>query len=219
MASEESAHVQHGEAANPVPAWFGTRFGQLHPLLQTLHQHGGTLRGTVQLGMADGWSGRLARWVARRQGWPPEPGSYGFEVVITHQDGYLHWQRCFERQKPLLSLFKPVGNMADGWWEEQTGAFTLRLQVDTDDGGWHWRCLSMRFHGWPLPQWLFPRLQAYKKIEDGRYRFHVGFAWPWGATFLSYAGLLDLAVQTDPPVQTGAPNPGHGIGAQRLIAE
>lgn len=66
----------------------------------------------------------------------------------------------------------------------------MRLTVDVKEGGWYWRCLQMRLFGIRLPLWLFPNSQAFKRIEDGRYRFYVGFTLPWLGTILSYSGAL-----------------------------
>ena len=90
----------------------------------------------------------------------------------------------------MRSIFQPVGTRIDGHWLEETGALEMRLTVDIKDGGWYWRCLSMRVHGFPLPLWLFPNSQAFKTIEDGRYKFYVGFSLPFMGTFLAYSGSL-----------------------------
>lgn len=192
-ASKSAAAAPSTSASNPVQDWFGAQFQSLHPLLRALHLQGGTLRGTVHIHMARGMPGLLARWLARQLGLPPEPGAHDFEVTISHQNGCLHWQRCFDQHTPMLSIFKPAGTFPEGYWEEQTAAVQLRLQVVIADGGWHWRCRSLRCRGWPLPLWLFPHSQAYKQIEDGRYRFYVGFSLPLLGTILSYSGLLELA--------------------------
>lgn len=178
-----------------VQAWFGAQFQRLHPLLQALHRQGGTLRGTVHISMAHGWRGLPAKWLASKLGLPREPGTHDFEVRISDQNGCLYWQRHFEHYPPMVSLFTPVGTIADGYWEEQTGALRLRLQVDMPGGDWHWRCIGVRFYGLPLPLWLFPQSQAYKQIEDGHYRFYVGFSLPGCGTILSYSGLLEPALE------------------------
>jgi hypothetical protein len=46
---------------------------------------------------------------------------------------------------------------------------------------------------------LFPRSDAYKRIEGGRYRFQVTFTLPLLGTVLSYAGLLES--RTAPPFE------------------
>lgn len=91
----------------------------------------------------------------------------------------------------MKSIFTPVGTIEDGYWAEQTGVLKLHLTVDIKNGGWHWRCLSIRFLGLPLPVWLFPKSKAYKTIEDELYRFYVGFSLPVLGELLSYSGQLD----------------------------
>jgi hypothetical protein len=66
------------------------------------------------------------------------------------------------------------------------------LNVSVIDGGWFWHIVSARLWGKPLPLWLMPRVTAYKRIEDDKYRFHVGFALPILGEALSYSGLLEL---------------------------
>jgi len=58
----------------------------------------------------------------------------------------------------------------------------------------------MRLLGLRLPLWLFPNSQAYKTIENGRYKFYVGFSLPGIGTFLSYSGSLS-EVPTPHPVK------------------
>jgi hypothetical protein len=45
--------------------------------------------------------------------------------------------------------------------------------------------------GKALPLWLLPRFSAYKRVVDGRYSFHVGFALPGLGELMAYEGLLD----------------------------
>jgi hypothetical protein len=67
----------------------------------------------------------------------------------------------------------------------------LGLAVEVIDGGWYWRCRKVWLYGIRLPLALFPRSDAYKRIEDGRYRFQVTFTVPLLGPVLSYGGLLD----------------------------
>ena len=181
-------------AAVRVQAWFGTRFDELHPLLRQLHLHGGTLRGTVNVTFGHGlgcWAGVL---LASQLGIPAAAGRQGFSVTIFHGEAGLHWHRCFDGQPLMQSLFVPVGMLPDGYWVEQTGPVRLALTVDIIDGGWYWRCLKMWLHGIRVPLWLMPKTHAYKRVEEGRYRFCVGISLPLLGTVLSYGGLLDAAV-------------------------
>jgi hypothetical protein len=59
------------------------------------------------------------------------------------------------------------------------------------DGGWYWRCRKVWLYGVRLPLALFPRSDAYKCVEGGRYRFQVTFMVPLLGRVLSYGGLLE----------------------------
>lgn len=176
-----------------VIAWFGPAFAQLHPLLQALHRNGGTLRGEVELGYGRGLGAALGRRLALKLGLPKAPGIHGFQVRISHRDGALYWEREFADGGRMVSVFRPVGCWPRGYWEESTGPLRLRLGVEVKEGGWCWRPRRALLGRLPVPLWLLPRSRAYKRIEDGRYRFYVGFTLPLLGTVLSYSGALHAA--------------------------
>lgn len=173
-----------------VQEWFGAKFAELHPQLQQLHLQGGTLKGDVDIHIPEGLAGMVGRRLARRLGVPEAAGLHRFFVTISHQADGMHWDRRFDESSFMRSLFRPVGTWQDGYWVEETGPLKMRLTVDIKEGGWHWRCLEMRLFSIRLPLWLFPNSEAFKRIEHGRYRFHVGFSLPWFGTILSYSGSL-----------------------------
>jgi hypothetical protein len=175
-----------------VSRWFGPAFTDLHPLLQQLHREGGILSGLVEVHVPTGLAGFVGKRLAARLGVPTEGVRHDFAVTISHETDGLHWDRCFDGTREMRSLFRPVGQFPSGHWVESTGPVTMTLTVDIIDGGWHWRCLTMAVWGVGVPAWLFPRSRAYKRIEDGRYRFYVGFSLPLLGTVLSYGGLLEL---------------------------
>ncbi len=177
-----------------VSDWFAAEFDNLHPMLQALHRQGGKLHGGVRIEFAKGVAGMLGRRLAIKMGVPITDGAHTLAVTIFHADGRLHWYRCFDETQHMRSIFTPVGTMDAGYWLENTGPVELVLTVDVLAGGWHWRCLSMRFWRIPLPLWLFPKSKAYKKIEADKYRFYVGFALPGFGTILSYSGLLEATL-------------------------
>ncbi len=181
----------------PVPTvshWFGATFGALHPLLQNLHLRGGQLEGSVDIDIGRGLGRFVGVALARQFSLPDTSGAHPFAVTIFHGAGGLHWHRRFGGQAEMKSLFVPVGTLTNGYWLETNGPVRLALTVDIVDGGWHWRCVKIWLHGVRLPLWLMPKTTAFKRVENGGYRFFVGFSLPLLGTVLSYGGLLDAAI-------------------------
>ena len=172
-----------------VKNWFGDKFSNLHPLLQELHTEGGRLTGDVEICYGKGVAGFIGGRLAKKMNLPSE-GTHQLVVSISHDNDGLHWGRCFDGQALVKSLFKPVGNIEQGYWIETTGPLTMKLTVDIHNGGWFWRCLKINFLGFPIPLWLIPKTNAYKIIENGQYRFHVEFSLPVIGSLVSYQGLL-----------------------------
>lgn len=179
---------------NPVEAWFGADFPRLHPLLQDLHRHGGTLAGPVAIRLGRGLAGWLGRCQAARMGVPAGADTMArIHIDIRSDADCLHWNRTFEGRGTMKSTFTPVGRYPTGHWIERVGAVRVELGVDIVEGGWHWRPRRVRLGGVPMPGWLAPRITAHKDIVDGRYRFVVATALPGLGTLLSYQGDLATA--------------------------
>lgn len=170
--------------------WFGDDFILLDPLLQKLHNQGGTLSGVIDLEYGSGLAGFIGRWLALKLGLPILSGKVDFEVNISHTDGVLIWNRQFCNQYKMSSIFVPHGHYPDGYWSETTGKLTLELGVDVRDGGWYWIQRKVKLMGIQLPLWLFPSSQAYKRIKKGMYEFSVTFSLPIIGKLLSYSGFL-----------------------------
>jgi hypothetical protein len=180
------------DGENAVTKWFGEDFGRLHPLLQTLHRRDSTLRGEVTLWFAQGRAGAMGRRLARHLGIPDVAGQHPFEVEIRHDATTMSWERRFNHAHPMPSRFRLVGQWPDEQWIEHTEPLEFTLTVSVIEGGWYWHVVGVRLRGMPLPLSLMPRVTAYKRIEDGRYRFHVGIALPALGDVFSYSGLLEL---------------------------
>lgn len=172
-----------------VKNWFGERFSSLHPLLQKLHTEGGRLTGNVEICYGKGLAGFIGGRLAKKMNLPCG-GAHQLVVSISHDGDGLHWGRCFDDEALVESLFKPVGRIENGYWIETTGPLSMKLTVDINNGGWFWRCLSINFLGCPIPIWLAPQTNAYKIIENGKYRFYVDFSLPIIGSLISYQGLL-----------------------------
>lgn len=179
------------EQSTVVSRWFGTRFSELHPLLQSLHLNGGRLRGVIDIQIGAGFAGWMGTRLAASLGIPVDRPRRGFEVEIKHTSKALEWRRSFDNGQTLVSIFEPVGVWPEGYWIEQTGPLSLQLTVDVNDGGWQWRPLRASYRGLRLPLWLLPKSRAGKRIVDGKYVFHVEFALPVMGKVLSYSGTLD----------------------------
>jgi hypothetical protein len=176
---------------NAVMAWFGAGFGNLHPLLQALHGQDSELSGPVVLRFGGGVAGAFGRHLARKLGIPETAGEHHLTVKIRHDTTTLEWHRCFDGTHHLRSSFIPRDHWPDGHWVEKTGALELTLTVDVMEGGWYWRVIAARFRGIRVPLWLIPRSIAYKRIEEGTYRFHVAFSVPVLGEVICYSGVLE----------------------------
>jgi hypothetical protein len=182
------------EGAHAVVDWFGAGFGELHSLLQALHAQDSKLSGTVDLHFGEGVAARaFGRHMARKLGMPDTAGQHRLTVTIRHDAKTLSWNRCFDDTHELRSTFLPVGHWPEGHWVEKTGALELALAVDAIDGGWYWRVMRASLRGMRIPLWMIPRSTAYKRIEDGKYRFHVAFAVPVLGEVIRYSGVLEPA--------------------------
>ncbi|HEY0662092.1 MAG TPA: DUF4166 domain-containing protein [Lysobacter sp.] len=182
---------------NAATRWFGPAFVRLHPLLQALHREGGRLQGEVDVSTGRGIAGLLGRRLARKLGIPVDRPRRGFEVQIHHDNDVMSWHRRFDDGSVMTSIFRPVGHYPDGHWLETTGPVQLKLAADVIDGGWRWRLLGVAVRGLPLPLALFPRTDAFKRVDgDGRYRFGVAFALSPFGTLLRYEGALQLRVSS-----------------------
>ena len=174
-----------------VSRWFGAEFRRLHPLLQALHLHGGVLAGPIEIALGRGLARPFGRAIARKLGIPLQPGPHTLRVEIGHRPDCLLWNRRFDERQDMDSTFHPVGAWPDGLWLERTGPVRLGLGVEVVQGGWYWRCRKAWVFGVRLPLALFPQSTAYKRIEEGRYRFQVTFTMPLLGEVLSYGGLLE----------------------------
>ncbi len=178
-------------ASEIVSDWFNEAFTNLAPELQELHRNGGVLSGEVKVIIGSGIAGLLGKRLVKKLN-IPKPGINNLRVIISHDKHYLHWDRQFNEATTMKSRFKPIGTIDDGYWLEKTGPLEMKLTVDVKKQGWHWRCLRIKYYGLPIPVWLFPNMQAYKYIDNGGYRFYVGFSAPLLGLLFSYGGILKV---------------------------
>ena len=137
-----------------------------------------------------GIAGVVGHRLAQKLGLPNGQGAHEFHVSISHTDSALHWSRRFDSAHDMVSVFVPHGSYPGGFWSETTGSLALILGVVVKDGGWYWVQRKVKLMGVPLPLFLFPSSNAYKRITDGKYEFSVSFELPIMGKLVSYSGLL-----------------------------
>jgi len=82
-------------------------------------------------------------------------------VVISHTDQEMNWSRQFgSASKPMVSVFKPVGNYDSGYWTETTGGITIALSVAIQQGSWHWIQRTTKIKNITVPVLFLPELKA-----------------------------------------------------------
>jgi len=177
-----------------VSSWFGKSFSNLDYKLQVLHRNGGMLHGKVEVIEGKGLARLIGRRIASKLN-IPRSGIHDLLVNISHDEHYLHWDRQFNETTFMKSTFRPVGTIENGYWIENSGPLELMLTVNVKNQGWYWRCLQYKYRGIPIPAWLFPKMNAYKCIEDGGYRFYVGCSLPFIGLLFSYSGILQAKGQ------------------------
>lgn len=177
---------------NIVEKWFGDGFSQLHPDLQKIHQNGGHLRGIADVAYGVGLAGWIGQRIARKVGVPKGAANVLLEVSIESKGEYLLWRRMVAGHKKAQSHFRPYGNWPDGYWIESSSAVELQLRVQTNDGAWRWQQIRFSLFGITIPQWMTPKVVAYKRVESGQYRFEVALSLPLLGFVFSYGGLLDV---------------------------
>ena len=175
-----------------VKDWFEDEFFKLSPEIQSLHLNGGKLSGAIVVEYGNGVAGFLGRRLARILNIPSQ-GEHRFSVNISHHKDGLHWDRLFNESTEMKSVFEPVGTVKNGYWLERTGSLHIELTVEISRGGWYWKIVGYRMLGLKLPKWLFPKSEAYKYIENGKYRFYVAFSIPIIGKLVSYTGLLNIS--------------------------
>ena len=131
----------------------------------------------------------IARIIAGIVGFPHTTPDIAVSVTFAVENGVETWTRRFGGQ-----TFHSLQFAGRGRWEhllcERFGQMTFALALVWQKGR-----LSLVIRGWtafgiPLPQFLAPRITAFKTVEDGRFRFHVDIAHRLTGPIVRYKGWL-----------------------------
>jgi len=164
-------------------------------MLQRLHSEGGVLSGEVKVEYGSGIAGLLGKRLGVKLGLPLHTGPTDLKVDISHTDQVMIWSRQFgSASKPMVSVFTPQGNYESGYWAETTGAITVELSVEVQQGGWHWIQRATRVKNLAVPALLVPELKAKKSFEDNLYQFEVALNKRGLGLLVRYAGALEAGV-------------------------
>ncbi len=173
--------------------WFGEHFNQLHPDLQVLHTHGGTLFGEVEVSYGAGLAFLIGKRFGKKLGLPKTAGVTELRVEISHTDDAMIWCRQFSNTpNAMTSLFSPQGMYPFGNWTETIGAITIDLGVEIRHGEWHWVQRAAKLMGVPIPKLLLPAVTASKFVSDNLYHFNVMLSHRGLGMLLQYSGALSL---------------------------
>jgi hypothetical protein len=89
------------------------------------------------------------------------------------------------QSRQYIGLRKPRG-----WIVEQFGVFAFDLELIAADGRLQLLMRGMRCCGLPLPRFLWPRIAASEREEEGRFRFDVRIDLPAAGRLVHYRGWL-----------------------------
>ena len=181
---------------NVTETWFGKNFSELHPKIQKLHSHGGTLTGEVNVEYGEGLGKMLGKRLGKKLGLPQSAGPTSLHIEISHTDTSMVWSRKFGGSNKLMtSCFTPQGSYTNGYWIERTGNIEIHLGVVVQNGAWHWIQRSTIVRNVNVPAAFIPTVKAKKYIQDGLYHFEVELVKQGLGLLVRYSGALEAKTQ------------------------
>jgi hypothetical protein len=116
----------------------------------------------------------------------PPPGDHAaIEVIIERGSSRETWTRCIggRRMRSRLSASR-------GWLAESMGPCVFRFALQCDRAQIHWRLLSVRLMGLPMPASWF-HIEACESAQDACYCFRVRVSMAGAGLVVAYDGTLD----------------------------
>ncbi len=138
----------------------------------------------------DRGSNPLARLAAAVIGFPGAQKDGHVRVDFERTNGVETWTRTFGSQSFKSRQFVGQGRSA-ALAVEGFGPMGCGMAPVLEDG--RLRLIPRRWtlFGLGLPAWLFPRIDAWEAVEDGRFRFHVDISHPLTGPIVLYRGWLE----------------------------
>ena len=163
----------------------------LPPAIRALHDlpEGARLAAEGRVDVDRG-SNPLARLAAAVIGFPGAQKDGHVRVDFERTNGVETWTRTFGSQSFSSRQFAGQGRSA-ALAVEGFGPMGCGMAPVLEDG--RLRLIPRRWtvFGLGLPAWLFPRIEAWEAVEDGRFRFHVDISHPLTGPIVLYRGWLE----------------------------
>ena len=160
----------------------GSRFADLHPVLQRFHSSRermvgvGLFRVTHQLG----WFRRL---LVKCMGLPPAGEAVEVSVEVSPTEAGERWTRSFAG-RPLVTFQTAKGDLL----MESGGPIRFGIALAVADGGMTFRTRSAWFLGVPLPRWFGPSVDAEVVPKGEGWGVVVSLTLPLVGRLLEYRG-------------------------------
>lgn len=146
-----------------------------------------TATGHCRVERGSGW---FAALVATMMGFPKAGEDLVLRFIIQASAGRERWLRYFPDR-----LMRSDFHLCGGMLCEKLGPMLLQQRLDVRDGQVHLIPHRAWFLGFPVPQWLMPKVSAYAGEEMGdmgpRYFFDVSAALPLIGPIVYYRGWLE----------------------------
>lgn len=164
---------------------------ELPPAIRAMHDlpEGGRMAAEGRVDVDRG-SNPLARLAAAVIGFPGAQKDGQVRVDFERRNGVETWTRTFGSQSFKSQQFVGQGRSA-ALAVEGFGPMGCGMAPVLEDG--RLRLIPRRWtlFGLGLPAWLFPRIEAWETVEDGRFRFHVDISHPLTGPIVLYRGWLE----------------------------
>lgn len=166
----------------------GEAFDRMPPAIQAIHdlRVPGRASGRGSVTRGNGLLPHLTGWLFR---FPPAAEDVPVSVTFDVDAAGETWVRDFgghrfqSRLGSRLKGNKPI-------LTERFGPFIFDFDLSGDVSGLEMRLSGWKCLGFPLPRAFLPQILAHERVEDGRFRFDVTIALPWGSLVVRYCGWL-----------------------------
>jgi len=168
-----------------LPRILGIAFGRLDAPVQRLHGAGAArYRGSASVEQGESWLSSLACRVA---GLPRSGRELPLELSVEMAAPGEIWTRYFSGSAPMVSRVSEH----DGRLIEQLGPARLVFELSEAQGVLHWRGMSLRVFGMPVPRWAFD-FRARVSGGQTHYRFSICARMALVGLLIRYEGVLHV---------------------------